>query len=69
MNASSKPLQFSSLRAVQNARSRIFVTGSDPIFRRPLPWASSARAGANLDRLWNPQVVDRLTPQLTRYHD
>ena len=69
MHTPTRSLRFSSLRSVQNARTRIFVVGSDPVFRTARPWATASRIGNDFDRLWDPRVVDLLTPRLTRYHD
>ncbi|HEX2853066.1 MAG TPA: hypothetical protein VHO24_07505 [Opitutaceae bacterium] len=67
---------FSTSLAVQNARTRIFVPGSDPRFgsvsrastadrfaRRP----SSAQTAFPNGRLFSPGLLDRLQTPLTRY--
>jgi hypothetical protein len=76
-----RSLSFSGLGAVRNARSRIFVSGSDPIFGRRRTGASPAatlampaipvRAVASFEAppLWDLGLLDRLQPRLTRFHD
>jgi hypothetical protein len=66
-----------SLPAVRNARTRIYAAGADPKFSRsvpaptfrlepafPAPDASQAR---KTNRLWSPQMLDRLQTPLTHY--
>ena len=65
---------FSSLNASRNARSRIFVPGSDPIFGRHRDWTRAvlpavATATPVTPRLWDPGLLDRLQAPLTRYHE
>jgi len=65
---------FSSLGASRNALSRIFVSGSDPIFGRRRDWTRAvlpavASATPVTPRLWDPGLLDRLQTPLTRYHE
>jgi hypothetical protein len=65
----SRPLRFSSLRSVQNARTRIFAAGSDPIFQRaPARKPAFGTTGAH-SRVFNPRLLDRLSSPLTRRHE
>ena len=62
------------MRSVQNARTRIFAAGSDPVFSPAARMAASRRtqptsAGLN-DRLyWQPGFLDRLQSQITRHRE
>jgi len=65
---------FTSLNASRNARSRIFVSGSDPIFGRHRDWARAVLPAVATNtpvtpRLWDPGLLDRLQAPLTRYHE
>lgn len=66
---------FSSLTASRNARSRIFVPGSDPMFGRRRDWTRATHpavatvAPMPTPRLWDLGLLDRLQAPLTRYHD
>ena len=70
----SRTRSFSSLNASRNALSRIYVSGSDPIFGRHRDWTRAvhpavATATPVAPRLWDPGLLDRLQAPLTRYHD
>jgi hypothetical protein len=79
MKAHSTRLPVTGLRSVQNARSRIYVPGSDPLFTRTSrPGATIRLVPAFPDRepateakspLSGQQVVDRLQTPLTRYRE
>ncbi|MEO6568952.1 MAG: hypothetical protein ABIO94_09335 [Opitutaceae bacterium] len=67
-------------RAIQNARTRIFVSGSDPRFASPARAsspvhpraagvASTPRIAPYSQRLFSPGLLDRLQAPLTRYTD
>jgi hypothetical protein len=69
---------FLSPRAIQNARTRIFVPGSDPRFSftsrttsRPGMKDSAALRTPSLpvDRLFSPGLLDRLQAPLSRYSE
>jgi hypothetical protein len=77
MKTRSHRLPVTGLRSVQNARSRIYVPGSDPLFNR------TARSGATIrlvpafpdepatatSPLVRSNFVDRLQTPVTRYHE
>ena len=65
-------------RAIQNARTRIFIPGSDPRFasaaRASNPVYSrftlgTPKAAGTPERLFSPGLLDRLQAPLTRYID
>lgn len=71
-----RALSLTGLRAVHNARTRIFAPGSDPLFRRDLrskatfASASSERTAATRGfPLWRRDLLDRLQPPVTRFRD
>ncbi len=71
-----RALSLTGLRAVHNARTRIFAADSDPLFRRELrpkatfAAASSVRtAAAPGFPLWRRDLLDRLQPPVTRFRD
>lgn len=65
----SRPLRFSSIRSVQNARTRVFAAGSDPVFSRTVSRLAPVHTEVPSSRVFDPQLLDRLTPPLTRFHD
>jgi hypothetical protein len=79
MKTRSHRLPLTGLRAVHNARSRIYVPGRDPVFTRTSQPGTTIRlvpafsdddpAGAANSPLWRQEVVDRLKNPLTRYHE
>ena len=79
MKARSQRLPITGLRSVQNARSRIYVPGSDPMFTRtPKSGATIRLVPAFPDReptaeantpLFGQRVLDRLQAPLTRYRE
>ena len=79
MKAPAQRLPVIGLRSVQNARSRIYVPGSDPMFTRtPRPGATIRLVPAFPDRepraeanspLSGQRVLDRLQSPLTRYRE
>ena len=77
MITTSRSLSFTGMRAIHNARTRIFAAGSDPVFS---PTArTAARRSAHREffgdpkttapRYWTPGLLDRLQSQLTRYRE
>ncbi len=70
---------FLSPRAIQNARTRIFIPGSDPRFvsrtrvtaSRGAPRQAGSRQPTAVPspRLFSPGLLDRLHAPLTRYAD
>lgn len=69
MNPRSLPL--SGLVSLRNARTRIFVPGSDPVFQpRETVRARRARMlgsfAVDTPRLFRADLLDRLQPSLTR---
>jgi hypothetical protein len=65
-------------RAVQNARTRIFVPGSDPRFGSVARSSSTSRFARlpsgvqtplSTQRLFTPGLLDRLQTPLTRYSE
>lgn len=71
-----RTLSLTGLRAVHNARTRIFAAGSDPLFRRELrsranfvPASSTRTAAAPGFPLWRRDLIDRLQPPVTRFRD
>jgi hypothetical protein len=79
MKARSQRLPVTGLRSVQNARSRIYVPGSDPLFNRTSrPGATIRLVPAFPDDepsaqakfpLSGQRVLDRLQAPLTRYRE
>lgn len=73
-----RPRSTASLSTLRNAGTRIYAAGADPKFRRPVPaptfrlvpaFSDSGQAAGGKDRLWRPEMIDRLQPPLTRYPD
>lgn len=71
-----RPRSTASLSTLRNAGTRIYAAGADPKFRRPVsaptfrlvPAFADAEQGAGgKNRLWRPEMIDRLQPPLTRY--
>lgn len=79
MPTPTRPSSLSGLRGIQNARSRIYAAGSDPLFgpggTRREPRVTSARfpltaTTNNAARpVWQRNWLDRLQPTLTRFRD
>lgn len=78
MTTHSRTLPLSGLRSLRNARTRIFVSGSDPLFgrgatRKTFGTTSSsqpdATGGAVNLKLWQPELLDRLQTPITRYRE
>ena len=71
-------LPITGLRSIQNARSRIYVSGSDPLFTRSprsgatirlVPAFPDDEATAATAPLLRSKVLDRLQSPVTRYHE
>jgi hypothetical protein len=78
MKTRSHRLPVTGLRSVQNARSRIYVPGSDPVFNsnarsgttiRLVPAFPDDKAATVTSPTLRPNFVDRLQPPVTRYHE
>jgi len=75
----SHALSLTGLRAVHNARTRIYAAGRDPMFTaatRPKTTIRVAPAfpddeptNASKSPLWRPEVIDRLKTPLTRHRE
>ena len=76
MNSAHRTRLLTGPRAIQNARTRIYIPGSDPLFS-PLarrnasqPFARRAEptgSESTEPRLFTPGLLDRLQTPLTRY--
>ncbi|MEO6005789.1 MAG: hypothetical protein ABIZ04_18990 [Opitutus sp.] len=76
MNSAPRSRSFTAPRAIQNARTRIYIPGSDPLFS-PAAWRSASRLSSRVTqlgsvdatepRLFTPGLLDRLQTPLTRY--
>ncbi len=73
-----RPRSTASLSTLRNTATRIYAAGADPKFRRSQPaptfrlvpaFSNAEQAEREKDRLWRPEVLDRLQPELTRYPD
>lgn len=75
MSTFSSHLPITGLRSVHNARTRVFAAGRDPLFgsvgrfptkrlTRPYP-----DVGRPSERLWQPDLLDRLQTPVTRFRD
>jgi hypothetical protein len=79
MKTRSRSLSITSLQSLRNARSRIYVPGSDPLFSRMsrskpsirvVPAFPDEEPAVDADTpLWRQEVIDRLQTPLTRYHE
>ena len=76
MNSAHRTRLFTGPRAIQNARTRIYIPGSDPLFsplarrNKTQPFARRAQPSGSEStepRVFTPGLVDRLQTPLTRY--
>lgn len=78
MKSRPRALPTTGLRSVHDARTRVYAAGSDPLLSRANPprtfrlvpaFGPESAAAANANKLWRPEVIDRLQTPISRYHD
>ena len=71
-----RPRPVTSLASARNSRTRIYAAGADPKFSRSVrqptfrlvpAFPASEQVEREKDRLWRPEVLDRLQTPLTHY--